>query len=81
VYCFLSDLPDLSYFIQLSEVVDCFLAPTELHRDVVQSAVLKPMAHVPESVDPIALVSRECDCSALLPMVKGSGGTGGRMPP
>lgn len=53
--CFFSDINDLSQFVKLSEFVDCFLAPTAMHRDVVQSAVVKPVLHLPEAYDPISL--------------------------
>ncbi len=53
--CFTSDIYDLSYFIKLAEHVDVFLAPTPLHRDIVQSAITKRVENIPEAVDPIAL--------------------------
>ena len=53
--CFTSDIYDLSYFMSLAEQVDLFLAPTPLHRDIVQSAIARPVVHIPEAVDPIAL--------------------------
>lgn len=59
VLCFFSDLYDLSVFVKLADAVDLFLAPTALHRDIVQAAIIKPVVHVPEAVDPIALPAGE----------------------
>lgn len=53
--CLCSDVYKLSNYRQLSEFTDLFLAPTELHRNLIQSAVSKPVAVLPEGVDPIAL--------------------------
>lgn len=55
VLCFFSDIGDLSHFVGLSEFVDCFLAPTPLHRDIVQSATVRRVVYIPETYDPIAL--------------------------
>ena len=55
ILCFISDVYDMSQFIKLSEFVDIFLAPTPLHRDVVQAAVNKRVVYIPEAYDPIAL--------------------------
>lgn len=53
--CLCCDVYDLETLRAIAEGVDLLLAPTALHRDLVQSAVLKPVRVLPEAVDPLAL--------------------------
>lgn len=53
--CLCADVYDLGRYRHLSDAIDLFLAPTPLHRQAIQSAVIKPVLVLPEAVDPIAL--------------------------
>ena len=56
--CFGADVYDLSHYAALSEMVDLFVVPTELHREVITPVVWGVEVRVlPEGVDPIALPS------------------------
>ncbi|WP_421694116.1 hypothetical protein [Aestuariivirga sp.] len=55
ILCLCADVYELAPYRWLAESVDLFLAPTPLHRQVIQSAVMKPVAVLPEAIDPIAL--------------------------
>jgi hypothetical protein len=54
IACLGSDIYKLDRYVGISEVVDIFLMPTELHRAVLQSAVWIDVFVLPEAVDPIA---------------------------
>lgn len=55
IICLCSDVYTLAPYRKLAEIVDLFLAPTPLHRLIIQSAVTRPVAVLPEAIDPIAL--------------------------
>jgi hypothetical protein len=54
IACLGSDIYKLDRYVGISEIVDVFLMPTELHRAVLQSAVWVNVFVLPEAVDPIA---------------------------
>ena len=54
IYCHTSDIFSINYYVGLSNVVDIFVAPTDLHAEVLRSAVSIPVITVPEGVDYIA---------------------------
>ena len=55
VICLGADIYSLEYYVQLSELVDLFIMPTQLHQEILASAVWVDVRLVPESVDAIAL--------------------------
>jgi len=54
VICLTSDIYGFARYRFLDPLVDAFVAPTEMHRAVLQSAVRAPVFVMPEGVDPIA---------------------------
>lgn len=71
IFCFGSDLYacDLDLYVKLSEIVDVFLMPTNLHAQILRSIVPSAVFHLPEGVDDIAFpfdgnkVDTECNNS------------------
>ncbi len=55
VLCLASDIYKLENYVSIDELVDVFIAPTALHREILQAAVRAEVVEVPESIDPIAL--------------------------
>lgn len=55
IVCLCCDIYDLEPLRAIADGADLLLAPTALHRDVLRSAVLKPVKVLPEAVDAIAL--------------------------
>ena len=53
--CLCCDIYDLAPLRAIAEGADLMLTPTALHRDILRSAVLKPVRVLPEAVDSIAL--------------------------
>ena len=53
--CFGSDVYRLDRYVAVSDFVDAFVVPTEMHRAVLCAAVDRQVHYVPEAVDPIAL--------------------------
>lgn len=53
--CFGSDLYRLDRYLSVSDIVDAFVVPTKLHREILAQAVERPVYFIPEAVDPIAL--------------------------
>lgn len=54
IYCQTSDVYSIDHYVGLSNVVDVFVAPTNLHAEILRSAVSIQVIVVPEGVDYIA---------------------------
>ena len=52
--CLTSDIYNISIYVSLAGLTDLFIAPTEMHKVILQSAVTKPVIFIPECIDPIA---------------------------
>ncbi|MGU3668468.1 hypothetical protein ACLBX9_30165 [Methylobacterium sp. A49B] len=55
--CLASDIYSLQWYVDLSNWVDVFFAPTKLHQNILAASTGRPVFHLPEFVDSIALPS------------------------
>ncbi len=55
IICLGSDIYAFADYTRLHDFVDLFMVPTELHRQLLQSQVSKPVYVLPEGVDPITI--------------------------
>ena len=58
VACLCSDIYSYSYYIDLDDIVDFYLAPTEPHRKILANQLYKPVYTLKECIDPVALGAR-----------------------
>ena len=50
--CFASDIYSFDQYLAVHDIVDFYMAPTRLHKLVLQSQLYKPVYLLPESIDP-----------------------------
>jgi uncharacterized protein YbcI len=55
VICLGSDIYKIDHYEKISELVDYFVMPTDLHTEIISSAVWRPVFTVHEAIDDIAL--------------------------
>jgi hypothetical protein len=53
IVCLCSDIHSFGWYLDVRDVVDLYITPTDLHRRVLMSQLGRPVYTVPESVDPI----------------------------
>jgi hypothetical protein len=65
VICLCSDIYSMEVYVKLESYVNFYLTPTDLHRQVLSSAISKPVYTLPERIDPVIEATRVAD--ALFP--------------